>query len=105
MGREFPMVIFAAMWNEPAEIKTRKQTKKTEPKDMVEVITERKTMIALLKDFMPWFPSGLHLNITFSDHLIRNKTKQYKTKHHSYPAQPYAIPLHSTYHFFVMLYI
>lgn len=49
-----------------------------------ETMTEVKAMMELLKGFMPWLPSGLHPNITFSNH--------------SCPARSYAILLHSNYH-------
>lgn len=55
---EIPMAIFAAMWNEPVDIKTRK---KIRAKDVMEVMTEMKTMVELLKGFMPGFkPSLVH---------------------------------------------
>lgn len=36
---------------------------------MLEKMTEMKAMMALLRPFMPWLPSGLYPNITFSNHL------------------------------------
>ena len=36
---------------------------------MMEKMTEMKAMMVLLRPFMPWLPSGLYPNITFSGHL------------------------------------
>lgn len=40
---------------------------------MMEKMTEMKAMMVLLRPFMPWLPSGLYPNITFSDHLKKKK--------------------------------
>ena len=54
---------------------------------MMEKMTEMKAMMVLLRPFMPWFPSGLYPNITFSGHLKKKKSQ-------SCPAQPYAVEHH-----------
>lgn len=46
-------------------LKLEKNKKQNKAKDMIEVMAELKAMIELLKGFMSWFPSELHLDINF----------------------------------------
>ena len=56
---------------------------------MMETMTEMKAMMELLRDLMPWLPSDLYPNITFSNHLVKKKKNN-----QSCLAQPYAVFLH-----------
>lgn len=58
-----------------------KPEEKNRVKDVIEVMTEIKAMIQLLKSFVPWFPSGLHPYISFPDYVVRkNKTEEKQNK-------------------------